>query len=295
MADIAALIARHDRLRADRGTFDSLWQEVADYIIPSREFTQRRGPGEKRMTKIFDTTAILACEQLAGALHGMLTSPAVRWFALRSADGAGSDEARAMVGARFRAQGRSAAHGLDCVGLVAAAYAVAGRSLEVPEGYPLRGWRGERIVAGLERAGFVAAVDPLRMGDVALIALAAGQFHLGLLAPGRVVHARGHAVGDEVKQRGFLARRRVLEQLDQLGDRVRLDARIDGQHVRQRHEQRDRREGGRRIVGQVLVERRIDRVGADRANLRCGVVRNVSSAGLFVRDQLASPRHVAVC
>jgi hypothetical protein len=36
-------------------------------------------------------------------------------------------------------------------------------------------------------------------------------------------------------------------------------------------------------------------VGADRANLRCGVVRNVSSAGLFVRDQLASPRHVAVC
>ena len=97
--------------------------------------------------------------------------------------------AHAMVGARFRAQGRSAAHGLDCVGLVAAAYAVAGRSLEVPEGYPLRGWRGERIVAGLERAGFVAAADPLRMGDVALIALAAGQFHLGLLAPGRVVHA----------------------------------------------------------------------------------------------------------
>lgn len=95
MADIAALIARHDRLRADRGTFDSLWQDVADYIIPSREFTQRRGPGEKRMTKIFDTTAILACEQLAGALHGMLTSPAVRWFALRSADGAGNDAARA--------------------------------------------------------------------------------------------------------------------------------------------------------------------------------------------------------
>ena len=50
------------------------------------------------MTKIFDTTAILACEQLAGALHGMLTSPAVRWFALRSADG-GSDEARAWFDA----------------------------------------------------------------------------------------------------------------------------------------------------------------------------------------------------
>jgi hypothetical protein len=97
MADVQHILRRLERLRGERMTFDSHWQEVADLIIPSREFNQRRSPGEKRNTRIFDTTAILACEQLAGALHGMLTSPAVRWFALRAQDDslADSDDIKA--------------------------------------------------------------------------------------------------------------------------------------------------------------------------------------------------------
>ena len=35
---------------------------------------------------------------------------------------------------------------------------------------------------------------------------------------GRLVHARRHAVGDEIDQDGFLALRRVLQQFDQFGD-----------------------------------------------------------------------------
>ena len=91
MADVQFILRRLDRMRSERQTFDSHWQEVADHIIPSREFSQRRSVGEKRNTRIFDTTATLACEQLAGALHGMLTSPAVRWFALRAQDEALAD------------------------------------------------------------------------------------------------------------------------------------------------------------------------------------------------------------
>ena len=94
-----------------------------------------------------------------------------------------------MVGARFRLQGCDPAMGLDCVGLVWAAYAVAGVRLVRPENYPLRGWARGRIEAGLARAGFSPAGDEARIGDVALIAFAAGQFHLGLIGPASLVHA----------------------------------------------------------------------------------------------------------
>jgi len=88
-----------------------------------------------------------------------------------------------MIGVRFRPQGCDPVTGLDCVGLVWAAYAAAGRRLARPEGYPMRGWDRARVEAGLRAAGFAPA------GDVALIAYAAGQFHLGLMGEGVMVHA----------------------------------------------------------------------------------------------------------
>lgn len=94
-----------------------------------------------------------------------------------------------MVGARFRPQGCDPRIGLDCVGLVWAAYAAAGRVLARPGGYPLRGWARGRVEAGLEGAGFGPAGEERREGDVALIALDAGQFHLGLIGTDRLVHA----------------------------------------------------------------------------------------------------------
>lgn len=78
--------------------------------------------------------------------------------------------------------------GLDCVGLVWAAYRAAGRTLPRPQGYPLRGWTRGRIEAALAVAGFAPMVQA-RMGDVALIALAAGQYHLGLIGPESLIHA----------------------------------------------------------------------------------------------------------
>lgn len=89
---------------------------------------------------------------------------------------------------RFLSQGRDRSTGLDCVGLVWAAHAAAGRALVAPVGYPLRGWRRERIEAALAVAGF-SAVGDRRDGDVALIALPAGQFHLGVIGPASFVHA----------------------------------------------------------------------------------------------------------
>ena len=94
-----------------------------------------------------------------------------------------------MVGVPFRPQGHDPATGLDCVGLVSAAYAAAGRPMVPPVGYPMRGWARERIEAGLAMAGFAPVSGEMCTGDVALITYDAGQFHLGLIGPGCLVHA----------------------------------------------------------------------------------------------------------
>ncbi|HEY0596701.1 NlpC/P60 family protein [Sphingopyxis sp.] len=97
--------------------------------------------------------------------------------------------ARTMIGSRFRPQGVDPATGIDCAGLVWAAYAAAGKKLVRPVGYPLRGWSLAQVEAGLTAAGFVPAHGAMRPGDVVLIAFDAGQFHLGLSGSETLVHA----------------------------------------------------------------------------------------------------------
>ena len=72
------------RLMEKRSTWESHWQECADFIQPRKaEITKERARGDKRNVQIFDATAIHALELLAASLHGMLTSSANRWFSLR--------------------------------------------------------------------------------------------------------------------------------------------------------------------------------------------------------------------
>mgnify|MGYP002877399749 CR=1 FL=1 len=73
------------RLMDKRSTWESHWQECADFMQPRKaEINKERQRGDKRNIQIFDATAIHASELLAASLHGMLTSSANRWFSLRS-------------------------------------------------------------------------------------------------------------------------------------------------------------------------------------------------------------------
>ncbi|CAB4156993.1 Head-to-tail connector protein, podovirus-type [uncultured Caudovirales phage] len=92
MMDGRAIIGRADQLKSARSNFANFWQEVADYILPAREFNRKSSPGQQRVTKIFHTGPITAHDNLAAGLHGMLTSPSLRWFRLR-ADRAGQNPA----------------------------------------------------------------------------------------------------------------------------------------------------------------------------------------------------------
>jgi len=83
--DPKAAHRRLQELKSKRTNYESVWQEIAEYMIPSRAYTTTVAPGTKRGSKIFNTHPVLALEQLAGGLHGMLTSPALRWFKLQPA------------------------------------------------------------------------------------------------------------------------------------------------------------------------------------------------------------------
>lgn len=85
--DAETLCKRYDHLKGNRGTWESHWQEVAEYIFPRRsDFNVERAEGDKRMTRVFDSTGVQALELLAAGLHGMATNPASRWFSLKTDD-----------------------------------------------------------------------------------------------------------------------------------------------------------------------------------------------------------------
>lgn len=81
------IVKRFEKLKSERGTWETHWQEIADYCLPNRnDITTVIYPGDKRNIQVFDSTAIQSVELLAGALHGMLTNPSVQWFELTTGD-----------------------------------------------------------------------------------------------------------------------------------------------------------------------------------------------------------------
>lgn len=85
--DAEEYIAKFDRMKQKRTNWESHWQECYDYIVPRKaEVTKKTTEGTKRGSELYDTTAIMANQLLSGALHGMLTNPATKFFELIMGD-----------------------------------------------------------------------------------------------------------------------------------------------------------------------------------------------------------------
>jgi len=91
--------------------------------------------------------------------------------------------ARAAIGVRFRAKGRTPEGGFDCVGLVGWAFEAA-----VPGGYAMRSGDAARIGAAAAAAGLVPGEGRLG-GDLLLLASGPGQLHLGIDSGTGLIHA----------------------------------------------------------------------------------------------------------
>jgi hypothetical protein len=81
------VMRRHDRMKSARSNFERMWQEIAERILPrAAEFTGQKTPGEKRTERQFDSTAPLALERFAAAMHSLLTPSTQQWHKLRVPD-----------------------------------------------------------------------------------------------------------------------------------------------------------------------------------------------------------------
>lgn len=109
------------------------------------------------------------------------------------------ERARALVGTRFRLQGRDE-EGLDCIGVVLATFGISAQ--EVRRDYRLRGARRAELELGLDRYFRRVRCAQLRTGDIMLMEAAADQLHLGVRTDAGFVHAHAR-IGRVVETPGL--------------------------------------------------------------------------------------------
>ena len=98
-----------------------------------------------------------------------------------------AERARALVGVRFRPQGRSPEFGLDCIGLIICAF-------DLPQGlvrrdYRMRGDHLREMLIELAKPFRRIAASRHRAGDVLVLEVARDQMHLAIVTGRGFVHA----------------------------------------------------------------------------------------------------------
>lgn len=75
-------------LWTERASFDAHWRDLSDFIRPRRTrfVTTDRNRGDKRSSKIVDSSATFASQTLRAGMHGGMSSPARPWVKLSTPD-----------------------------------------------------------------------------------------------------------------------------------------------------------------------------------------------------------------
>lgn len=93
-ADKAALrtLARFERAKILRAPFEPAMQECYDYALPTRQSLFGGAPGQNRMTKIYDETAVVGTQEFASRIQSGLMPPFTRWANLEAGSDVPEDE-----------------------------------------------------------------------------------------------------------------------------------------------------------------------------------------------------------
>jgi hypothetical protein len=70
-------------MKAERSNWESLWRDVASYVLPRRLKEEERTSGQNLYSLMYDSTAERANNRLAAVIQSMLTNPSSRWFSLK--------------------------------------------------------------------------------------------------------------------------------------------------------------------------------------------------------------------
>lgn len=84
MADVLEHLRRFEQLEGQRAPFDNVAQQLADVMFPlGNDIQTIRWPGELRTQRLYDTTAMISAERLAGYLYALVTNFHTSWFQFR--------------------------------------------------------------------------------------------------------------------------------------------------------------------------------------------------------------------
>ena len=79
------IIGRFESLKGERENWNSYWQNLAYHIMPHKAFfTKDRVAGQELPKDLYDATSVYANQVFAAGLHGYMTNPSSKWFALRT-------------------------------------------------------------------------------------------------------------------------------------------------------------------------------------------------------------------
>ena len=86
-ANIKEILARAERLRGIRQTWESYWDDVLYLCIARKSYiTRTKQEGDRLPVDVYDSSAIEALRIFAAGLAGYLTNPSAKWFNLRTED-----------------------------------------------------------------------------------------------------------------------------------------------------------------------------------------------------------------
>jgi len=92
---------RYEVLKNERSNINTEWEEIGRLVLPGRGRMYEPHDDENSIERTFydkyDSTAVVAAQSLAAALHSGLTSPAIDWFGLRFKQQELNDDVSASV------------------------------------------------------------------------------------------------------------------------------------------------------------------------------------------------------
>lgn len=89
------LVARWSALKGERASWDTLWQDIANFVMPRKAEIASRSlsPGTGRSDVLFDTTAVFANQTLANGQLSYMTPAESRWFTYDAPQGRKGNDA----------------------------------------------------------------------------------------------------------------------------------------------------------------------------------------------------------
>jgi hypothetical protein len=80
------LLSFHSTLKSERGLYDEVFQDIADFMKGRGEFNVKETGGRDRTVELYDTTCLQSGDLLASGLDNFITNQATTWFQPRPED-----------------------------------------------------------------------------------------------------------------------------------------------------------------------------------------------------------------